>query len=428
MKKRKYIFIVLSIFLVVLFVTSAIYFYFFKSINLKYEIIKNSNINVLLNRRLNKCLVNTSIEKNNSIDKIEKYLLKDGYKKKKKIYQKSFNLGLSCSKVIEKYKDIKLNKENSITIEAGKNYEPDDLSKKYKNIKLLEKTDSKKLGTGYDIYEIDNFLFKKYVIKEVLVTDSISPVINLNGNKEINLYVNNKYNEEGFSATDSFEGDLTNNVVISSNVDYSKKGTYSIKYSVSDSSGNNTSIERKINITEKPIVTDTEIVTDLTYIKGILIVNKKYGLPPNYNPGVNQTALAALNKMQSDASKLGLTLNLVSGFRSYQTQKNLYNNYVKKDGVALADTYSARPGHSEHQTGLAFDVGSTKGSFANTKEAKWLAENCHLYGFIIRYPYGKTNITGYIYEPWHVRYLGVDIATEVKESNLSLEEYLGIVN
>lgn len=130
--------------------------------------------------------------------------------------------------------------------------------------------------------------------------------------------------------------------------------------------------------------------------------------------------------MQADAMSIGLNLKLVSGFRSYNTQANLYNNYVKINGQAKADTFSAKPGHSEHQTGLAFDVGSTKGAFAYTNESKWLSENCHLYGFIIRYPLGKTNITGYIYEPWHVRYLGVDTATKVKQSGLTLEEYLGV--
>ena len=130
--------------------------------------------------------------------------------------------------------------------------------------------------------------------------------------------------------------------------------------------------------------------------------------------------------MQSAASTLGLNLSLISGFRSYELQNSVYNNYVSWYGQASADTFSARPGHSEHQTGLAFDIGKLENSFGETASGKWLAENCHLYGFIIRYPKGKQNITGYKYEPWHVRYLGVDIATKVKNSGLTLEEYLGI--
>ena len=96
------------------------------------------------------------------------------------------------------------------------------------------------------------------------------------------------------------------------------------------------------------------------------------------------------------------------------------------DGKEVANTYSALPGHSEHQTGLAFDIGSVERSFVDTSEAKWIEENAHLYGFIVRYPKGKSDITGYIYEPWHVRYLGIDIATDVKNSGLTLEEYLGL--
>ena len=130
--------------------------------------------------------------------------------------------------------------------------------------------------------------------------------------------------------------------------------------------------------------------------------------------------------MQADAKALGLDLSLISGYRSYNTQKELYNKYVKKDGEEVANTYSAKPGHSEHQTGLAFDIGSVDRSFANTSEAKWIEENAHLYGFIVRYPNGKTDITGYIYEPWHVRYLGKETAKKVWESGLTLEEYLGL--
>ena len=157
-----------------------------------------------------------------------------------------------------------------------------------------------------------------------------------------------------------------------------------------------------------------------------MIVNKKYSLPKDYNPGNNSEAIKALKNMQSEASSLGLNLGLLSGFRSYESQVSIYNNYVSKYGQSLTDTFSARPGNSEHQTGLAFDIGQISDSFGETKSGKWLAENCHLYGFIIRYPKGKQNITGYKYEPWHVRYLGVDIATKVKNSGLTLEEYLGI--
>jgi LAS superfamily LD-carboxypeptidase LdcB len=130
--------------------------------------------------------------------------------------------------------------------------------------------------------------------------------------------------------------------------------------------------------------------------------------------------------MIADAYADGITLWICSGYRSYSYQSKLYNNYVYTDGKAAADTYSARPGHSEHQTGLAADINSADESFAGTPEAKWLAANCWKYGFIIRYPKGKESITGYIYEPWHIRYLGKENAKLVYESGLTLEEYLGI--
>ena len=167
---------------------------------------------------------------------------------------------------------------------------------------------------------------------------------------------------------------------------------------------------------------------DLTYISGILIANKTYALPADYNPGVDGTAYAALMQMFEAAKAEGVGFWIASGFRSYDRQNRIYNNYVAQDGKAAADRYSARPGHSEHQTGLAFDLNYLTQAFGQSKEGIWLAENCHKYGFIIRYPEGKEHITGYMYEPWHVRYIGVDAATAVYESGLCLEEYLGITS
>lgn len=166
----------------------------------------------------------------------------------------------------------------------------------------------------------------------------------------------------------------------------------------------------------------------LTYINGILVVNKTYPLPSDYNPGEDPTALAALYEMYAGAANDGISLWVVSGFRSYDTQNWLYNSYVAVDGKAVADTYSARPGHSEHQSGLAFDLNMVDDYFAYTPEGIWLANNCWKYGFIIRYPAGKESITGYKYEPWHVRYLGKDVAKSVYESGMCLEEYLGITS
>lgn len=167
---------------------------------------------------------------------------------------------------------------------------------------------------------------------------------------------------------------------------------------------------------------------ELTYIGGILIVNKTYALPADYAPGVDETAQAAFNEMQAAAADEDLNIYISSGYRSYDYQAGLYQRYVDKDGKAEADRYSARPGHSEHQTGLAFDLNSIDNSFADTKEGKWVLRNCYKYGFIIRYPADKEDVTGYMWEPWHIRYLGKETAQSVYDSGLCLEEYLGITS
>lgn len=131
-------------------------------------------------------------------------------------------------------------------------------------------------------------------------------------------------------------------------------------------------------------------------------------------------------QLQQAAADNGFSIPLLSGYRSYDYQSDLYNQYVARDGVEAADRYSARPGYSEHQTGLAFDIGSIDNNYGYTPAGQWLAQNAHTYGFIIRYPEGKESITGYMYEPWHVRYLGKDVAQQVYASGLTLEEFLQI--
>lgn len=167
---------------------------------------------------------------------------------------------------------------------------------------------------------------------------------------------------------------------------------------------------------------------ELTYIEGILVVNKTYPLPPSYAPGWETEASGPLWEMIAAAEKDGIKLWMTSGYRSYYDQQYIYNNYVKRDGQEEADTYSARPGHSEHQTGLAYDLNDLTWDFGETPEGKWVAENCHKYGFILRYPKDKEEITGYVYEPWHIRYVGVEKAGEIYESGLCLEEFLNITS
>ncbi len=165
-----------------------------------------------------------------------------------------------------------------------------------------------------------------------------------------------------------------------------------------------------------------------------IIVNKGYGLPASFSPGVNYEASKALNRMVKSASSIGIQLNMYSGYRSYLYQNTLFNRYMSQDGRAAAETYSMRPGFSEHQTGLSFDIGGrnsslwTSSSFGRTTEGIWLRENADRFGFILRYPEGKQHITGIRYEPWHFRYVGVELAQKITESGKTLDEYFNVIS
>lgn len=183
-----------------------------------------------------------------------------------------------------------------------------------------------------------------------------------------------------------------------------------------------------------------------------MLINKQIKLPEDYEPKdlvypdvrftfnekiekrmMRKEAAAALEKLFAAAERDKLPLAGVSAYRSHARQKALFESYVRKDGEEKARTYSAYPGTSEHETGLAIDVTGADGKyaaddrFAGTKEAKWLAEHAHEYGYIIRYPKGKEKITGYQYEPWHIRYVGVETAKEIYERGITLEEYANAV-
>ena len=158
----------------------------------------------------------------------------------------------------------------------------------------------------------------------------------------------------------------------------------------------------------------------------IVVANKHYPMSKDYNPGENPTAKAELLKLIAAMQQAGFPISdNYSGFRSYETQTQLYQNYVDKDGKAEADRYSARPGYSEHQTGLAFDLIGTNGDLVTEeKAAQWLLDHAADYGFVVRYLKGKEKETGYMAEEWHLRYVGKE-AKDIAASGLSLEEYYG---
>ena len=185
-------------------------------------------------------------------------------------------------------------------------------------------------------------------------------------------------------------------------------------------------------------------IVDLESLDSInIVVNKTHDLPSDYEPEdlilpevsttkklyIREVIHEDLKEMFNDAEEADILLSITSGYRSYSYQKTLFNNYVAKDGIEAASRYSARPGQSEHQTGLALDLASQSGKctlstcFKDTDEGKWLNENAWRYGFILRYPEGKEEITGYMFEPWHFRYVGKNEAQKIQDSGLTIEEY-----
>lgn len=208
------------------------------------------------------------------------------------------------------------------------------------------------------------------------------------------------------------------------------EGTCTIRVTSADDS----SLSAEVKVTVIAASSGTQQIDEVTYINGILIANKSYGLPASYNPGgLTNDTYNAFQELAQGAANDGLSIYISSGFRSYELQESIYNGYVNTNGQATADTFSARPGYSEHQTGLAIDVNEISDAFIGTPEAIWLEEHCIEYGFIIRYPQGKQDVTGYKYEPWHIRYVGKDVAQAVHDAAiaagdpyLTLEEYLGI--
>ena len=173
----------------------------------------------------------------------------------------------------------------------------------------------------------------------------------------------------------------------------------------------------------------------------LTLVNKNNKLPAVYVPNdlveipnnmayngkkVRKEVLKNFTNLFKDSKKHGYKITIVSAYRDYDYQKKLFDGYVEEKGLKYALKCSAKPGHSEHQTGLAIDVMGSNNDynlFAESKEFEWMKNNAYKYGFILRYPEGKENITGFKYEPWHYRYVGIDIATYIYNNNLTLEEY-----
>lgn len=203
---------------------------------------------------------------------------------------------------------------------------------------------------------------------------------------------------------------------------------------------------RTMEYLKRAILTDHIIVDNPSDIK--VLINKDNSLPSNYKPEnlvvpnidftfkefhekklMRKDAATALENLFRAGKKENINLYGLSGYRSYDRQKYIFTSKVMREGMKKANEFSAKPGESEHQTGLAMDVTSNSVGyglsqyFGETREGKWLRKNAHKHGFIIRYPEGKEDITGYKYEPWHIRYIGKEVSTEIKDNNITLEEY-----
>lgn len=202
-----------------------------------------------------------------------------------------------------------------------------------------------------------------------------------------------------------------------------------IGYSIEDYLSNRLE-DNEMDEPDEEEIEDDETGSQFKIINGLLLVNKEYSLPYDYYPGEDEEAIEHLNEMiKSAKEEINKEIIAFSGFRSYNYQKRLYESSIQTDGLTYTELYNAKPGHSEHQTGLAFDLGGNmkywlEEEFGETPEGQWLKDNAHRFGFILRYPMGKEDITGYGYEPWHFRYVGVDHAGVIYEENMTLEEYL----
>lgn len=387
-------------------------------------------------------------------------------KKRKKIRVKKIALFVILLMIIGGvallfYNSKKLNVQydKEVTIELGSNYNIKEAIKNIKNGEITSEEiniDTTKIGTQELPITIKDDFNKthEYIIK-VNIVDKEAPTIE--GVKNIEI---TEGNDVDFFKDITVKDNSGEEIEATKSGDYdtNKVGEYEMQYHAKDSSGNETTEEFKLIVKEKPVqnyykapsaptMPDKTFTTSkgfsgatkngITYIDGYLIANKTYNLPSTYNPGglTSETKKAA-DEMFAAAQADGMpSMWAQSGFRSYETQNRLYTSYVNADGKSAADTYSARPGHSEHQTGLAFDVCATgyaciSSGFNGTAPANWLSNNAYKYGFILRYPSGKSNETGYMYESWHFRYVGTDLAKKLYNDGnwITMENYFGITS
>lgn len=269
-------------------------------------------------------------------------------------------------------------------------------------------------------------------VVSVSVTDNTEPTIEFLRVKLVTSQNKHLSNYEQFVVVD----DLSDYEIIfdDSNIDYSKVGEYTLVVEAKDNYNNTTSESINVEVVAEGQMT-ASFINELNssayvipyYKEGILIVNKKFRIPSDFAEAEDPTAQQSVKTLINDMQNSGYDIsNNYSGFRTYDNQVRAYNSIVNAYGKAHAEKVSAHPGHSEHQSGFTFDLKHRDGTLViKESEVNWIANNAHKYGFIVRYPEGKESITGYSYEPWHLRYVGA-LAEDIYASKLSLEEYLTV--
>ena len=279
--------------------------------------------------------------------------------------------------------------------------------------------------------EIEDYSFT------VKVIDTEAPELTVGGDG-INILLGTDYDVmTRITATDNSNEEIE--VLVEGSIDPNTEGAQTVKLVASDSSKNTTEKEVTVNVVvpkenmeDMTILTSTghtgEIRGGVFYVDDVLVVNKSFSLPADFAPGLQEEATNAYYAMVAEAEKEDLEFDIITGFRDYYEQEMTYSYYIEILGEDPATTSGIKAGHSEHQSGLAMDLNYTYEDFAYTAECQWLNANCANYGFIIRYPENKEGSTGCAWEPWHIRYVGEELATKLYNGGdwITLEEYFGL--
>lgn len=282
---------------------------------------------------------------------------------------------------------------------------------------------------GYGVY----FVFNKFSDNDTKNEKIVKKLADLGYSKEEAKDINNNLNEEDIKSIDKKYDRLDELAKIKyfhiENIDRYEELMNKSSYEIDE-------IVMRVNTNiDKDFYTDIRTIEDPDDL--FVLVNKYNALPLDFEPKdlvsvgngekLRREAAEAYLKMEEAINDYGLDLIAQSGYRSIEKQTRIYNNNVASRGQAATDLVSARPGHSEHHTGLAIDVshdGTLEKTFENTEQFEWLKDNAYKYGFIMRYPKDKIYMTGYDYEPWHYRFVGIETATLIHTENITYEEYL----